>query len=67
MPTTRRYSRVAVVLWLGLFGCLGGGVLCDVHCDAELADNADFALAAGVLACGVLASAEPSMGRVGPR
>jgi hypothetical protein len=46
----RRYSRIAVVLWLGLFGYLGRGVLCDVHCEAELADNADFALAAGVVA-----------------
>jgi hypothetical protein len=54
-PDIRRYSRVAVVLWLGLFGYLGGGILCDVHCEAELADNADFALAGGVVV-----SAEPS-------
>ena len=53
--STRCYSRVAVVLSLGLFGHLGGGVLCDVHCEAELADNADVALAAAVVA-----SAEPS-------
>jgi hypothetical protein len=46
-----------VVLSLGLFGYLDGGVLCDVHCEAALADNADFALAAGVVA-----SAEPSFG-----
>jgi hypothetical protein len=60
MTPSRRHPRVAVVLWLGLFGYLGGGVLCDVHCEAELADNADFALAAGVVA-----SAEPSIGAVG--
>ena len=55
----RRYSRVAVVLWLGLLGYLGGGVLCDVHCEAEFADNADFALAARVVG-----SAEPRYARL---
>ena len=36
----------SVVSWLGLFGYLGGGVLGTVLsiCEAELADNADFAL-----------------------
>jgi hypothetical protein len=31
----------------------GGGVLCDVRCDAELADDADFALAAGTVASAI--------------
>jgi hypothetical protein len=53
--TTRRYSRLAEVLSLELFGCRDGGVLCDVDCEAELADDADF-----VLAAGMVASAEPS-------
>jgi hypothetical protein len=50
------------VLSLGLFGYPGGGVLCDVDCEAELADDADFALAAGVVA-----SAEPSCGFIWAR
>jgi hypothetical protein len=34
---------------LGYSDTPGGCVLCDVHCEAELADDADFALAAGVV------------------
>jgi len=46
---TRRYARLTTALSLGIRTRVGG-VLCDVHCEAELAGGADLALFAGVVA-----------------